>query len=380
MPRRMASAGLRSRARARRRPDLAAGRLRAPNSDMKSSRWPCPARPPMPEDLAAPQRRTRCRPARRASQIARPRAPSLAVGRRRRRSGYIRSIVRPVMSVTASLSSSRSRVATCSPLRKMVMRSARRCDLAPAVRGEDDARAAVAQAGARARTATPPRCSASAEVGSSRRRMRGSRRNARTISTICRCASESDAGELRAGRCRCTPKRAKHLGRACETSWRRWIRPRAAARLVAEEQVLGDRHPRQQRQLLEDRADAEPRGRRAGPESVTSCAVDRGPCRTSGRMHAADDLDQRALAGAVLADERVHLAEARAERRVGERLDAAERAGDAGRLDRRARVGWLACLSRSSRSIASASGDGVARRSPRRRRHQPSGTTTAGGP
>ena len=59
-------------------------------------------------------------------------------------------------------------------------------------------------------------------------------------------------------------------------------------------------------------------GRADGPETVDVLAVD--PHRAGvGLDRAAEDLDQRALAGAVLADERVHLAEPRREGRLGER-------------------------------------------------------------
>ena len=62
------------------------------------------------------------------------------------------------------------------------------------------------------------------------------------------------------------------------------------------------------------------------------------------RMHAGDDLDQRRLAGAVLADEAVHLAAANLDRRR-QRLHAAVALGDA----REARNGGIVGHAQSSR-------------------------------
>ena len=73
--------------------------------------------------------------------------------------------------------------------------------------------------------------------------------------------------------------------------------------------------------------------RRAGRERSTSSPLIR-TTPSSGLQDAREDLDHRALAGAVLADERVHLAEVGGERRVVQRMHAAERLRDAGRLDR----------------------------------------------
>ena len=67
--------------------------------------------------------------------------------------------------------------------------------------------------------------------------------------------------------------------------------------------------------------------------STSSPGSGRAPCVRA--QDAAEDLDQRALAGAVLADQRVDLAEVGGERRVAQRPHAAERLRDAGRLDRR---------------------------------------------
>ena len=84
-----------------------------------------------------------------------------------------------------------------------------------------------------------------------------------------------------------------------------------AATLAAEEDVVGDAQVADQRELLVDRADPTSRARRADrrpgratPSSSTS--------PSSGATAPLEDLDDRGLAGAVLADERVNLAAGRA--------------------------------------------------------------------
>ena len=109
-------------------------------------------------------------------------------------------------------------------------------------------------------------------------------------------------------------------------SFRRWISRSAAARLAPEEEVLGDRHPGHQRQLLEDGADAEAPGARGPGCGHVLPVITTEPA--SGFRTSAEDLDHRALAGAVLADERVNLAEVAVNDASVQRLDAAERAGD----------------------------------------------------
>src|SRR3954454_15822270 len=93
----------------------------------------------------------------------------------------------------------------------------------------------------------------------------------------------------------------------------------AARRELPHEQVLADRQVRQEAELLVDDADAglaHPGGRRiadllAVDQVLTRVALDR----------AGEDLDQRALAGPVLAGEAHDLAGAELERDAGERLD-----------------------------------------------------------
>ena len=93
-----------------------------------------------------------------------------------------------------------------------------------------------------------------------------------------------------------------------------------------ERDVLGDRQVGKQRRLLVDGGDAErARQRRRHVRHVTS--RHRQAARI-GPLGAGHDLDQRRLAGAVLADDRVHLARLQIERDVAERADPFERFGD----------------------------------------------------
>ena len=64
-----------------------------------------------------------------------------------------------------------------------------------------------------------------------------------------------------------------------------------------------------------------------------------------GRIHAGQHLDQRRLAGAVLAHERVHFAGAQRELDAGQRLHAGKGAGDAARLEARSRASSRHALS-----------------------------------
>ena len=130
----------------------------------------------------------------------------------------------------------------------------------------------------------------------------------------------------------------------------------AARRLAAEEDVLRHRSLGQQRELLVDHRDADPeRLHRVGE----------GP-RLAAEAHLAgvgpkdpgEDLDQRRLAGAVLADERMRLAGAAIEADVAQRVHAAERLRDVRHLDDRR--GAHARL-HPARTKASASANSVSR-------------------
>jgi hypothetical protein len=116
--------------------------------------------------------------------------------------------------------------------------------------------------------------------------------------------------------------------------------PAGAARaLHAQHHVLRDRERRDEHEVLVHHAD--PRGdrlRRRPPGDVAEPAgarvghLDRAGV---GRVHAAQHAHERALAGAVLADERVHLAARRLERRVAVGDHRAERLRHAAHAHRR---------------------------------------------
>src|SRR5581483_4623298 len=192
-------------------------RRRAPKSVMNRSRCPWPARPPIPR--ISPRRSANETPATRSPRRSLTSSTGTASSATAGTSGYIRSIVRPVISVTASLSVSFARVATCSPLRKIVIRSARfatspqRCEV----------KMTHFHCSRRPRTSPNSHstsCSASAEVGSSRKRISGSRRSARATSITCRCASESAAGSS-FGSIPSIPSRAKTSSARVASSRRR---------------------------------------------------------------------------------------------------------------------------------------------------------------
>ena len=113
---------------------------------------------------------------------------------------------------------------------------------------------------------------------------------------------------------------------------RRPVDAAAAPRLAADEDVLGDRQIGKHRRVLVDDGDAV--ALRVGRALNDDLARRRaGSWPLSGRMDAGEDLDQRALAGAVLAGERMHAPAVQAEIDVGQHLDRAEPLGDAAQLD-----------------------------------------------
>ena len=106
-------------------------------------------------------------------------------------------------------------------------------------------------------------------------------------------------------------------------------------RLAAEHDVLGRRQTRNDREMLvRDRDSGRERVRdRAEPDR---CAVHDQFAHVV-RDGAADDLDQRGLAGAVGADQPEHLAPMQIHVDIGERADAAETLADAAGLQQRPR-------------------------------------------
>ena len=138
----------------------------------------------------------------------------------------------------------------------------------------------------------------------------------------------------RRGRCRARGRRAPRAARA------RIARPvdhPEPTRLAAERDVLGHRDVRQQVDLLVDRADARAAGPRAASRSARPIAVEPELARGQ-RERPGDRLDQRRLAGAVLAHERVDLAGEEPEVDGVERGVGAEAHRRPGELEERPRV------------------------------------------
>ena len=219
-------------------------------------------------------------------------------------------------------------VTTWRPSRKHRRRVAELEHLVEAVADEQHRHAAVA----RRRTIVNSRSTSWADseaVGSSRIRTRASSDSALAISMSCWSAIDrprtSADGSIR------TSSPSKIAGGLA--AHRPPVDgPKRPGRRVAHEDVLGDRQVREQPRLLVDDGDPELAG--VGRPAEDDRARRRArPMPVSGLVDAGQDLDERALAGAVLADERVDLAGAQLQRHVGERLGRPEPLRDAAQGD-----------------------------------------------
>ena len=162
--------------------------------------------------------------------------------------------------------------------------------------------------------------------------------SARAISSSCWAPTpRSPAGIARSS----SASPSTSASRVRAVAWRRaasTIPNRLGSR--PEHQVLGDRHLGHERELLVDDRDAgAPRVQRR-PERGDLAIDDDLAVERPDRVDAAEDLDQRRLAGAVLADEPDDLAGATGgradrERHVVERPHARERLADLAQLDHR---------------------------------------------
>ena len=152
---------------------------------------------------------------------------------------------------------------------------------------------------------------------------------ARTISTICRSASENLFDERERIDVLDAEIGEQRLGVGLHAAAVDKAEP--AARLARDQQILCDRHPRHLGQFLEHRAHAEPVGILRAAQ-VDPLALD-ADCARVGPQPSAQRLDQRALASAVLADERVHFGGRGRQRGVVERSHAAERLVQPGAYD-----------------------------------------------
>ena len=194
--------------------------------------------------------------------------------------------------------------------------SSRRCEM------KTIAAPSLAQALARRRTGArprPPRAPRSARP--SRRRARRARAPWRSR----RSAARRSRGRARRGRDRSGrrgARTARASGAASSGGRSGGQRPQ---RLAADEDVLGDREVGEQRRLLVDDRDAGGAGVRGAGEHELRGRRPSISAPRVGLMDAAEDLDERRLAGAVLADERVDLAAVQLERHALQRVHGAER-------------------------------------------------------
>ena len=101
--------------------------------------------------------------------------------------------------------------------------------------------------------------------------------------------------------------------------------------LVPDRKIFGDRQVREERRLLINRRDAE-RAHRDRVGAIDPARVDLNRPRVR-RVRAREDAHERALSGAVLADERMDLASLQVERHGPERVHAAERFAHASEPD-----------------------------------------------
>ena len=161
--------------------------------------------------------------------------------------------------------------------------------------------------------------------------------NERAIATVCRCPPESDAIGSRTEGIRAASSLSRVQAR---TSICDLVQP-VGRHLVAEEQVGDDVEIFAEREILEDRGDAhvERRGRIA-QRHLPTVELDRSRRRL---MDAGQYLDQRGLAGAVVADKCDYLSRMHVEFDVSQRRYRAEILADVAQAEN-----WLAFLRASA--------------------------------
>ena len=148
--------------------------------------------------------------------------------------------------------------------------------------------------------------------------------SARAISTSC--CSATDSAETGVSGSMVRPTRAM-MPRESSSMRPPVDQPEPADRRAADEDVLRHRQRRDQAQFLVDGDDAEPLGvLRIGRTEFGAVEHD---AAAGGRHHARQDLEQRRLAGAVLAEQAEDLAAAHVERDVAERGHAGKMLGHA---------------------------------------------------
>ena len=167
----------------------------------------------------------------------------------------------------------------------------------------------------------------SAEVGSSRMMIRAPENSTRPSSTSC-CRPSGKAPA--SARVDVDAEPLQMLARLARP-WRASDGAEPADRLHAEEDILGDRQVRRDAQLLMHHADAGRQRVAGGAEATGAPSQAHDPAIVG--VHAGDDLHQRALAGAVLADETMDLAGGQREVDAVQRQHAAEGLADALELE-----------------------------------------------
>ena len=152
----------------------------------------------------------------------------------------------------------------------------------------------------------------------------GSSSSERAMATVWRCPPESEATTSRTLGMRAASSLQQRPG----AHLHRHLVELPGAHLLAEEDVGDDVEVLAERQVLEDGGDAEVE-RVARARAMTTGRPSKRMVPELGWMHAGEDLDQRRLAGAVVADEGDDLAGMDVEVDVGERRYGAEVLGHA---------------------------------------------------
>ena len=302
----------------------------APKIDSRISVRPDPSSPPMPR--ISPRRRSKLTPCRTRRQprgltvsSVRSRTDSTGAPSAAMSSRWVGTKFRPTIAEMIAFDESLSigAVRTRRPSRSTVTRSA--SATTSSMRCEVKMIATPAAASWRTTLNSVSHSDVdSAEVGSSIIRIRASSDSALAISTSCCSPTRSSATRL-CGSMSMPSRRSSAVRRLGDPAP---IDDRPGdQRLASEEDVVGRRQFGNEIELLMNDRDARALGvlharelHRRARQPDDAVVLD---------VHAGEDLHQRALAGAVLADQRMHFAGLQVEVDVDQRRDSAERFGDA---------------------------------------------------
>ena len=159
--------------------------------------------------------------------------------------------------------------------------------------------------------------------------IRASLRSALAISTNCRWPEPSSDTNVVVGNG--APTRSSRRRASACVAWRS-IRPSGGRLFAAEEDILGDAQMRNQREVLID--DADPGSRRFGGIGEGYRRAVQADFTAVALVQPGDDLDQRAFAGAVGAEQGMHFAVLNVEVDTAKRDDPGKRLAQTRRTER----------------------------------------------